>query len=396
MAHIAEDRVQETSTSTGTGNLTLAGAVAGYVTFASVMANNDTCWYAIVDSTTGDWETGLGTFVSATPALARTTVLESSNAGAAVSFAAGTKNIFITPIAAKTAIFDNVNAMKIPAVTAEPVVPSAGFAMFYAKDIAGRTMPKWVGPSGVDSPIQYHVGFNNCRLIRGNSTVPVGTSTSSSSVTTTDMQVTYLSGVAATSPALATTNLKTATRRRTLSTAATAGSLSYIRGNLGEVWRGNAAGQGGFFMGMRFGLATLQSGMRGFFGLVDVQANPTNIDPTTTSTPGGIGLAINASTGNWNLVNNITGTARTSLGLGASFPVNTTDLLELILFSKPNGSDIGYRVTNLSTGAQTSGTLTTNIPATTTFLTPSMWITNNATAAAATWDFVSCYLETDY
>lgn len=95
MAFVTGDRVKETSTTTGTGNLTLAGAVSGFQAF-SIFANNDTFFYAVVHQTAAEWEVGIGTYVSATPALARTTVLESSNADALVSFSAGTKDIFVT------------------------------------------------------------------------------------------------------------------------------------------------------------------------------------------------------------------------------------------------------------------------------------------------------------
>ena len=97
MAHVWKDRCLETSTSTGTGNFTLAGAVTGFRTFASVCSTNDTVYYFIeaVDSNgipTGDWETGLGTY-SASNTLTRTTVLDSSNSGSAVSFSSGTKRV---------------------------------------------------------------------------------------------------------------------------------------------------------------------------------------------------------------------------------------------------------------------------------------------------------------
>lgn len=100
MAHIVEDRVAETSTTTGTGNFTLAGAITGFVAFDDVMANGDTCYYMIeaVDSggtPTGEWETGLGTF-NDTDTLVRTTVSRSSNAGAAVNFSAGTKRVALS------------------------------------------------------------------------------------------------------------------------------------------------------------------------------------------------------------------------------------------------------------------------------------------------------------
>jgi hypothetical protein len=147
---------------------------------------------------------------------------------------------------------------------------------------------------------------------------------------------------------------------------------------------------------MRFGLTTLQSGNRAFAGLTDVTTAPANVDPTTNTTPGKVGMAINANTGNWKFVWNVTGTAPTVSDLGASFPVDTTSLYELVMYSPPNGSAINWRVTNLSTGAQVSSTTaTTNIPANTTFLTPVIWMTNNATAASVAWDLVSWYLESD-
>ena len=76
-------------------------------------------------------------------------------------------------------------------------------------------------------------------------------------------------------------------------------------------------------------------------------------------------------------------------------PVNATDLYELVLYSPPNGSSIGYRMKNITTDASVSGSVSTNIPASTTFLAPQFWITNNATAAASVIDFSGWYLESD-
>lgn len=95
MAHIAADRVKETTTTTGTGDITLAGAAAGFQAFSAVMVNTDTTFYSIVHQTLAEWEVGLGTWNTG-GTLTRTTVLESSNAGAAVNFSAGTKDVFIT------------------------------------------------------------------------------------------------------------------------------------------------------------------------------------------------------------------------------------------------------------------------------------------------------------
>lgn len=101
MAHIVKNRVLETSTTTGTGDFTLEGAIAGYTAFGGRMSSpNDTCWYYIEGvgangNATGEFESGLGTY-SASNTLTRSYVSESSNSDALVSFSAGTKRVGIT------------------------------------------------------------------------------------------------------------------------------------------------------------------------------------------------------------------------------------------------------------------------------------------------------------
>lgn len=94
MAHILADRVQETTTTTGTGDISLAGAVTQFQAFSDVLANGDTTLYAIVGQSGTEWETGLGTWQTGNT-LVRTTVFQSSNSDALVSFSAGTKNVWI-------------------------------------------------------------------------------------------------------------------------------------------------------------------------------------------------------------------------------------------------------------------------------------------------------------
>lgn len=102
MAKITADRVMETTTSTGTGSITLAGAVTGFRAFSAVCANNDTVDYTIygVDGNgnpNGQWESGLGTWTTG-GTLARTTPQAGSSA-TPVSFSAGTKNVMLSPTA---------------------------------------------------------------------------------------------------------------------------------------------------------------------------------------------------------------------------------------------------------------------------------------------------------
>lgn len=89
---IAADRVRETTTTTGSGALTLAGAVTGFRTFDDVMANGNECYYVI--SGGAEWEVGRGTYDTGT--LSRDLVLASSNAGDLVTFSAGTKDVVLT------------------------------------------------------------------------------------------------------------------------------------------------------------------------------------------------------------------------------------------------------------------------------------------------------------
>ena len=95
MALVLKDRVKETSTTAGTGTLTLDGAVSGFQSFSAV-GNGNSTYYAIVDNITGAWEVGIGTYTSSGTTLSRTTVLSSSNAGSLVTFAANSKDVFVT------------------------------------------------------------------------------------------------------------------------------------------------------------------------------------------------------------------------------------------------------------------------------------------------------------
>jgi hypothetical protein len=97
MALVLADRVKETTTTAGTGTITLDGAATGFQSFA-VIGNANTTYYTIAGQTGNEWEVGVGTYTSSGTLLARTTVL-SNSAGtqpSALSFSAGTKDVFVT------------------------------------------------------------------------------------------------------------------------------------------------------------------------------------------------------------------------------------------------------------------------------------------------------------
>ena len=109
MAHVINDRVKETTTTTGTGAVALGGAVTGFETFAAGIGNSNTTYYAIVHQTANEFEVGLGTLDGDSSDLTRTTVISSSNSDSAVDFAAGTKDVFCTIPASKLVFEDNNN-----------------------------------------------------------------------------------------------------------------------------------------------------------------------------------------------------------------------------------------------------------------------------------------------
>ena len=103
MALVINDRVKETSTTTGTGTIDLAGAETGYEGFVAGVGNGNTTYYAIELNSANEWEVGIGTVTdAATDTLSRDTIISSSNGDAAVNFSAGTKNVFCTLPAKKT------------------------------------------------------------------------------------------------------------------------------------------------------------------------------------------------------------------------------------------------------------------------------------------------------
>ena len=107
MALVVNDRVKETSTTTGTGTFDLAGAVSGFESFVAGIGNSNSTYYAIVNEN-GEFEVGLGTVTdAATDTLSRDTIISSSNSDSAVNFGAGTKNVFCTLPASKAVILDS-------------------------------------------------------------------------------------------------------------------------------------------------------------------------------------------------------------------------------------------------------------------------------------------------
>ena len=166
MALSLKDRVRESSSTTGTGTITLAGAYVGFQTFASVISDGDTVYYTIHNTAPGyetEWEVGLGTFTASGTTLSRDTILSSSNSGSAVNFSAGTKEVFITQPAEKAVFEDGSNNVTVGGKLTVGTGPTADLdvATKAYVDNATAAALHYHDPVRVESPSALTVTYNN-------------------------------------------------------------------------------------------------------------------------------------------------------------------------------------------------------------------------------------------
>jgi hypothetical protein len=146
MAFVVADRVKETTTTTGTGTVTLLGASTGFQSFA-VIGNANTTYYTIAGQTGSEWEVGVGTYSSSGTTLARTTVLSNSSATqpSALSFSAGTKDVFVTYPSERAVYTDAAGTSITPNTASVLGLVSGGTG---ASTVAGAQTNLQVDPSG--------------------------------------------------------------------------------------------------------------------------------------------------------------------------------------------------------------------------------------------------------
>jgi hypothetical protein len=271
--------------------------------------------------------------------------------------------------------------------TTEPAAPEAGSLHVYANDSAGRMLPRFKGPSGLDSALQPALFGNGFFM--------------ASPGTTTAMNVMggpLLTTVGTMShPVLASSSLRQQTSRAQINSATSADSAASTRVNFGRVWRGDAAGLGGFFYRLRFAINSTVATQRCFFGLHPATVIALTATPSALLNIVGIGNDGSDEANLQVLINNNTGTAD-KVDLGANFPSQgVDDTYELTLFAPPNADHIKYRVQRFVTGSVAEGTLTgAKLPQTSAWLAPYAYMNNGGTAAAVSLDVMRIYLETDY
>lgn len=276
--------------------------------------------------------------------------------------------------------------LTLPA-TPSPNLPSAGFGTVFVKSIGGRMMAGAIGPSGLDTVFQPHLGGNKCALWMppGNTTVPG----------VFGMGALTLTGTAI-ARAVATANLLTRMTRYGTVSAATAASVCGLREPTGKYTIAAGPGLGGFHARYRFGVsdAATVAGARMFVGLDALTSAPTNVEPSAKVNCIGVGQL--STSANLHIIFG-NATAKVPIDLGVNFPANTnSDAYELALFAPVSGG-VSWQVTRLNTIFSASGFLpSTDVPVATTLLCHQLWRTNNATALAVGLDVCGIFIETDF
>lgn len=277
--------------------------------------------------------------------------------------------------------------MDIPlySATAVPVAPASGRLRLYGRSRHGRGYLDVQGANGRDFPLQPFLGTNMVVMW-----LPEITTT----IRTWGMPITNVGTVS--TPAIASTNLSTAFRRWRMTSATTANSASENRSNQNMVWRGNAADLGGFTLVMRVNLSTLPANHRGFFGLLGA-TGATSTTQVPSALVNCLGFAYDSAETTFRFQHNDASGTATRIDLGANFPSNsTTAVYTFYIYSAPNGSVIGYRAVREETGHIVDGSVSTNLPAATQFLSPHLYMNNGGTASACSFDCGGVYLESDY
>jgi hypothetical protein len=205
-----------------------------------------------------------------------------------------------------------------------------------------------------------------------------------------------------TTRAFATTNICTSAVRIGYVSAASAGSVAGARDASGYMWLGNATGTGGFTAWYRFCVsdAALVATGRTFVGLEASLVAPTDVDPDTLTSI--VGICQDNGDTNWQLCA-AGAVAQPRTSLGASFPINETDLVEFTIYSAPHSGTIQYALRQIGTGVSggvqtTTGTITAaaQLISNTTFVGPQNWRSNGGTASAVAIDVVNFATETPF
>lgn len=380
MTHISKDYAEQVHTAfTGTGEYTDAGGTVPTTmrSFASQLATGDTAYFAAQgEDSSGNAVEGREVFLGTktSTGIARTTVLQSTNANAAVSWAtAASVRVSLTATAQRLPQFDNQLAVVEPIITVASVSAAlAGTIKRFVRQIAGRPMPKWLGPSGVEQFLQDALWDNGGFLYLPNSGSTVGLSLGA---------LWAASGtVSHPTPALtAPAKVNQMYRTRCANVVTTTNQIlgiSAIAAGQARLWLGNAAGLGGFFFHCRFIVELWPAAtVRLFVGLTDQATSPVAADALVGNCVGLWHDTTEAAT-----VLNIVrrdGTTATKTAIALTGALAAGQAFDFYMWAAPNGALIGYRLDDINAGTTlVESSINTNLPASTAFMAPVAQMSN--------------------
>lgn len=182
MAFVIADRVRESTTTTGTGTITLAGPVSGFQSFSAGIGNGNSTYYTISNNVTNQWEVGIGTYTSAGSTLSRTTVLASSNSGSLVNFTTGTADVFVTYPSERAVYVDSAGTtvnVNVLAATGDSAFTSTG-ALQISAGTTGQRPTGAVGKIRWNSTLSQYEGYDGANwTLLGGAVISNDTSTTS-------------------------------------------------------------------------------------------------------------------------------------------------------------------------------------------------------------------------
>lgn len=282
-------------------------------------------------------------------------------------------------------------ALVLNAQTNDPSTPTPGKLVMYTKSIGGRLMPKWVGPSGLDTPVQPALFSNGMQIL-----LP-GAGTALSVI---GMVAPTAVGTVSHPAILAGTTMRASVRRGNVVSAATANAAAELRNATFQSYRGeiiNGKSLGGFFLSQRFAIPTTTALQRGCFGLFNTTAAI-----STTQSPSALTSCIFAGwdSGDTNLQimsNDASGTC-TKVNLGSDYAIGVNAIFDVVFFAAPASDSVSWRVQRLDTAVTPVSGVISNVadlPAMSTLLAWHAYMNNGGTAATVSFDLMRMYFETD-
>lgn len=284
-----------------------------------------------------------------------------------------------------TGLMPVFNSATFDGAAADPTVGSGSLLRLFADNVGGRIMLKMLGPSGLSTSIQPAIYGNGMYIVSpGTSTVMNVMGGPTVTVVGTMTHPTLVAGAS-----------RVSTSRAQVLSAATANSIAEVRVPFARIFGGDAVGLGGYTVRIRCAFPSAVGAQRGFAGVTS-STGATAATSTVAALTNMIGIGFESTETNLYMYSNDAAGSASRVNLGTDFPISSTSVFDLTLFSAPNSGTVGYRVDRLDADVTSAeGTLTTDLPASTTFLAPHVWINNGGTASAVQMDLMRIYLETD-